>query len=65
VAFAARIMSAWVAAGELPAALAPYETPAEQSILRRTGRLESELTELEAREVETYGQIMNALALSP
>jgi hypothetical protein len=65
IAFAPRFMSAWVAAGELPGALAPYETPAELPILRRTAQLESQLTDLEAREVETYGQIMNALDLSP
>jgi hypothetical protein len=63
--FAPRFMSAWVAPGELPAALAPYETPEDRQLARRTSRLEERLSELEAREVETWGQIMDALALWP
>jgi hypothetical protein len=63
--FAPSFMSAWVAPGELPTALAPYETAEERPMLRRTNHLEEELTELEAREVETWGQIMNALDLWP
>jgi hypothetical protein len=65
VAFAPRFSSAWVAPGELPAALAQYETAAERPLLQRTNHLESEFTELEAREVETWGQIMNAVELWP
>jgi hypothetical protein len=65
VAFAPRFMSAWVAAGELPAALASYETADERALLRRSNRLETELTDLEAREVETWGHIMDALGLWP
>jgi hypothetical protein len=65
LAFSPRFMDAWVAPGELPAALARYETPAERPLLARTRRLEEQFTNLEAREVETYAQIMNALGLSP
>jgi len=65
IGFAPRFMSAWVAPGELPTALARYETAAEDPLLQRTNHLESEFTELEAREVETWSQIMNALALWP
>ncbi len=64
-AFDAVFMANWVAAGELPAALAPYETPAERPLLNRTTRLESELTELEAREAATWREIMNTLELEP
>ena len=65
VAFDARFMPNWVSVGELPAALARYETPSERPLIRRTEHLEAEVAELEAREVETYGQIMNALGCRP
>jgi hypothetical protein len=65
ISFAPRFMFAWVAPGELPAALAPYETPEDRRIVHRTSHLEEQFTELEAREVETWGQIMNALDLWP
>jgi hypothetical protein len=65
ISFAPRFMSAWVAAGELPAALASYETADERPLLHRSNQLENKLTDLEAREVETWSQIMNALGLWP
>lgn len=65
VSFDAAFMPNWVAPGELPAGLAPYETAAERPLVARTAHLESEFTELEAREVETWGDIMNALELWP
>ena len=65
LAFAPRFIGAWVAPGELPAALAHYETAEERPLLARTRRLEEQFSNLEAREVETWGQIMNALALWP
>jgi len=58
-------MSVWIAPGELPAALARYETAQERPLLRATSRLEQEFTEMEARAVETWGEIMNTLALLP
>ncbi len=65
IAFAPRFMSIWIAPGELPAALARYETPDERSLLRRTRQLEQKFTEMEARAVETWGDIMDTLALLP
>jgi hypothetical protein len=65
VRFDAVFMPNWVAAGDLPADLARFETAAERPLLTRTEHMESELTELEAREVETWGQIMNTLELWP
>jgi hypothetical protein len=54
------------AAGELPALLlAPYARPQERGILRRTSQLEVQLGDAEARAVETYSQIMDALHLNP
>jgi hypothetical protein len=63
--FDSRFIPNWVSAGELPAALAPSETPSERPLIRRTQRLEEEVAELEAREVETWGRIMDALGLWP
>jgi hypothetical protein len=65
VSFAPLFMSVWVAAGELPAALSSTETSSERPLIVRTQHLETELTELEAREVETYWKIMNVLGLWP
>jgi len=65
VSFDARFVPAWVAAGELPGALSPYETGEEQPLLRLTIKRESELSEFEAREVETWGHMMDALDLWP
>ena len=50
-AFDSRFMPAWVALGELPAALTPYEGPAEKTLVRRANQLEAQLTEGEARAV--------------
>jgi hypothetical protein len=65
VRFSKRFMANWVSAGELPPALARYETPSERSLIRRTKRLEGEIADLEAREVETWGRIMDGLELEP
>jgi hypothetical protein len=58
-------MVAWVGLGELPAALAHTAAAADRPLLVGTEQLESQFTELEAHEVETYGQIMDALELWP
>lgn len=64
--FAPRFMSVWIAPGELPTSLAQYETAAERPLLRRTQQLEEKFTEMEARAgVETWGEIMDGLALLP
>jgi hypothetical protein len=65
VAFSPRFMAVWVGLGELPAGLARYETAAARLLAIRTSRLESRFTDLEAKEVATWGEIMNALQLWP
>jgi hypothetical protein len=65
VAFDRRFMPAWVAIGMLPARLAAYETAGERSELARTGAIEVQITDAEARAVETWGKIMNELGLEP
>jgi hypothetical protein len=63
--FAPRFLSAWVAPGYLPAGLTPYETAQDKALARRTAKLEEQWSEFEANEVETWGNIMNAMVLQP
>jgi hypothetical protein len=63
--FDAKFMPAWVALGEVPSSLRPYETPAEKSVLAHSNTIEEELTEGEARAVESWGKIMNELEIQP
>lgn len=66
VRFDEEFMPNWVAIGELPAQLRPYERPSQKAVLRRSNQLESQLTEFEAEDgVETWSQIMNALVVNP
>jgi hypothetical protein len=65
ISFDRRFMPSWVAPGFLPHALAAYESPQERALARRTVVLEEKWTEFEAYEVETWGEIMNALVLQP
>jgi hypothetical protein len=65
VAFVGKFMPAWVALGYLPAQLARYEGPTAKPLAHRSEQLETELTEGEARAVEHWGEIMNALVLWP
>jgi len=65
VAFVAKFNPSWVGAGYMPAQLARYESSATRALARRCNGLEEQLTELEAREVEHYNEIMNALAIWP
>ena len=51
--------------GELPPALARYENQEDRQLANRTRRSEERFSELEAREVETWGSIMSALDLWP
>jgi hypothetical protein len=55
----------WVAIGDLPASLTPYERPDQGVVLHRSNQLEADLTEFEAKAVETYTQIMNTLVVQP
>jgi hypothetical protein len=43
----------------------PYETHAERQLLRRSKRLEGDFTDMQARAVETWGEIIDALILLP
>ena len=63
VIFDARYTPVWVALGELPRSLVPYERPEEHALLRRSNQFETLLAEAEARAVETYGEILDALEL--
>jgi hypothetical protein len=65
VAFVGKFMPAWVGAGLLPAQLSQYETPATRALAARTKPLEQDVAEAEARAVEHWGEIMNALSLWP
>jgi hypothetical protein len=66
VRFDQQFMPNWVAIGELPALLAPYEQPSQRGILRRTHQLEVQLTDFEANDgVYTWGDIMDGLVLNP
>jgi hypothetical protein len=58
-------MPAWVALGYVPAQLARYESAQARALARRADALEEDLTEGEARAVEHWGDIMNALVLNP
>lgn len=63
--FDATFLANWVAPGDLPAGLARFESPSQHALARRTANLEELITELEAREVATWGDIMNELDLLP
>ena len=65
VAFDARFMPAWVAIGLLPAKLAPFEGAQQRAMAHRSEAFETDLTDGEARAVETWGEIMNELGLEP
>jgi hypothetical protein len=65
VAFVGKFMPAWVALGYVPAQLARYESAQARALARRADALEQDLTEGEARAVEHWGDIMNALVLNP
>ena len=58
--------SVYVGIGLLPAQLLdPSAGPAQRSVIRSTQPLESQLVDAEARAVETWGHIMDALGLNP
>jgi hypothetical protein len=65
VAFAPRFMEAWVALGELPPQLRPYERGEQRGMLSRSNLLEEQLTEFEAASVDRWGEIMNEIGLNP
>lgn len=65
VRFDAAFMPAWVAFGVRPPGLSAYEDGAARSLAARVQTLEEQIAEVEARAVETWGKIMNALELNP
>lgn len=55
-----------VGIGEVPARLlAPYENHSERVVLQHTSQFEEELVDAEARAVEPWGKILDALDLQP
>jgi len=54
---------AWVPIGELPASLNPYERPEEKGLIHRSNLLELQVGEFEARAVETYAEVLDAMEL--
>jgi len=65
VAFGARFVPAWVALGEIPSSLRPFMSASDRALARLANKYESDLTEFEAREVENWGRIMEAVELNP
>ena len=66
VRFDQQFMPNWVAIGELPSALTPFERSGERSMLHAAAGFESQLTETEANAgVETWEKLMNMLVLQP
>jgi hypothetical protein len=64
VSFDAQYTPVWVALGELPSSLKPFEGPQEKGMLARSNAIESQLTEYEAGAVETYAEILDTLGLN-
>jgi hypothetical protein len=65
VQFNQRFVPAWVALGELPAQLGPYERSDVRGTVHRSSQLEEKLSNFEAEAVETYNRLMNALRVFP
>lgn len=56
----------FVGVGELPQKqLAPFVSGSQRSMITRTIKLEEDVVEFEAAEVETWGKIMDAVGLNP
>jgi hypothetical protein len=65
VAFVGKFMPAWVALGFVPRQLAQFESADGKALARRANTAEVALTDGEARAVEHWGEIMNALVINP
>jgi len=63
VQFDAQYTPVWVALGELPATLRRFEGPQERGLISVVNKLENQITEYEARAVNTYAEILDALEL--
>jgi hypothetical protein len=58
-------LGSWVSPGFLPAGLSRFESSSVHRLAHTTEHMESDIVELEAREVETYGKIMDTMQLLP
>jgi hypothetical protein len=65
VSFDRQFMPAWVAIGMLPGGLKAHLSPQDGSAFARAQAIEVEITDAEARAVESWGKIMNELGLEP
>jgi hypothetical protein len=64
-AFDRQFMPAWVGAGELPASLRAIASAQDRALVRRTVQLEERWADFEAREVDSWGAIMDEMVLKP
>ena len=58
-------LGSWVSPGFLPAGLSRFESSSVHGLVHTTEHMESDIVELEAREVETYAKIMDTMQLLP
>jgi hypothetical protein len=58
-------LASWISPGLIPAGLSRFESSSDRSLVRTTEHMESDIVELEAREVETWGKIMDTMELLP
>jgi hypothetical protein len=65
ISFVKLFLPNWVALGLIPAGLKPLEDAEGRSIASRSHAIEVQITDVEARAVETWGDIMNELLLEP
>jgi hypothetical protein len=65
VSFVKLFLPNWVALGLVPASMKPLEDAEGRSIASRSHAIEVQITDVEARAVETWGDIMNELMLEP
>jgi hypothetical protein len=63
--FQQRFMTDWVAIGELPGTLSRYESGEVRALASRAEALVGRIVDFEARAVEKYTLVMNALELNP
>lgn len=64
-AFVSRFMPAWVALGYVPPRMSAYESSSTRTLASKAARIETLLTEGEARAVPHWGEIMGVLELNP
>jgi hypothetical protein len=63
--FSPRFMACWVALGMLPGGLSRNESGSGRALARRDEGFENRISEFEVHRVAEYGQIMDAMELSP